>query len=71
LTNKAKRISLSQQGQEIIEASLVDVSVYENFNPTLDLNILNNKLNQIHTKQKEIFFGLINSEFLNTLNPEY
>ena len=71
LTNKAKRISLSQQGQEIIEASLVDVSVYENFNPTLDLNVLNSKLNQIHTKQKEIFFGLINDEFLNALNPEY
>jgi len=71
VTNKAKRISLSPQGQEIIEASLVDVSVYENFNPVSDLDVLRNKLNQIHTKEKEVFFGLINDEFLNTLNPEY
>jgi len=71
LTNKAKRISLSPQGQKIIEASLVDVNVYENFNPISDLNILEEKLNKIHTKQKEVFFGLINSEFLETLNPEY
>jgi uncharacterized protein (TIGR04255 family) len=71
LTNKAKRISQSLQGQQIIEASLVDVNVYENFNPVTDLNILFNKLNQIHAKQKEIFFGLINNDFLNTLNPEY
>jgi uncharacterized protein (TIGR04255 family) len=71
LTNKAKRISQSPQGQKIIEASLVDINVYENFNPVSDLNILRNKLNQIHTKQKEVFFGLINNDFLDKLNPEY
>jgi len=71
LTNKAKRISPLLQEQEIVEASLVDISVYENFNPISDLNILNNKLNQIHTKQKEVFFGLIKDELLFTLNPEY
>jgi uncharacterized protein (TIGR04255 family) len=71
LTNKAKRISQSPQGQEIIEASLIDINVYENFNPLSDLGILMNKLNQIHTKQKEVFFGLINNDFLDKLNPEY
>ena len=71
LTNKAKRISQTPQGQKIIEASLVDVNVYESFNPVSDLDVLNNKLNQIHTKEKEVFFGLLNNEFLNTLNPEY
>lgn len=71
LTNKAKRISPSPQGQRIVEASLIDVTVYENFNPTSDLNILWGKLQQIHTRQKEIFFGLISSDFLSTLNPEY
>ena len=71
LTNKAKRISLSPQGQKIIEASLIDVNVYENFNPISDLNILWEKLNQIHIKEKEVFFGLISTDFLETLNPEY
>jgi len=71
LTNKAKRISQTPQRQKIIEASLVDVNVYESFNPVSDLDVLNNKLNQIHAKEKEVFFGLINDEFLKTLNPEY
>jgi uncharacterized protein (TIGR04255 family) len=71
LTNKARRISVSPQGQKIIEASLVDINIYENFNPVSDLNILKNKLNQIHTKQKEVFFGLINNDFLDKLNLEY
>jgi uncharacterized protein (TIGR04255 family) len=71
LTNKAKRISQTSQEQQIVEASLIDVNVYENFNPASDLTILWDKLQQIHIKQKEIFFGLISSDFLNTLNPEY
>ena len=69
LTNKAKRIS--PQEQKIIEASLIDINIYENFNPVSDLEILKNKLNQIHTKQKEVFFSLINDDFLSKLNPEY
>jgi uncharacterized protein (TIGR04255 family) len=71
LTNKAKRISQSPQGQKIIEASLVDITVYENFNPLSDLDILREKLNQIHTKQKDVFFGLIRNDFLDKLSPEY
>ncbi|MDR0699732.1 MAG: TIGR04255 family protein [Tannerella sp.] len=58
LTNKAKRRSLSPQGQKIIEASFIDINVYENFNPLSNLDILMKRLNQIHTKQKEVFFGL-------------
>jgi uncharacterized protein (TIGR04255 family) len=69
LTNKARRISPREQ--KIVEASLVDISIYENFNPVSDLDILRCKLNQIHTKQKEVFFGLISDDFLNKLNPEY
>jgi uncharacterized protein (TIGR04255 family) len=71
LTNKAKRISLSPQGQKIIEASLIDINVYENFNPFSDLDILMQRLNQIHTQQKEVFFGLISNDFLEKLTPEY
>jgi uncharacterized protein (TIGR04255 family) len=71
LTNKARRISKSQQGQKIIEASLIDINVYENFNPLSDLTVLMDKINQIHNRQKEIFFGLISDDFLNKLNPEY
>ena len=71
LTNKAKRISASLQGQQIIEASLIDINIYENFNPISDFDALKTKLNEVHLKQKEVFFGLINDEFLETLKPEY
>jgi uncharacterized protein (TIGR04255 family) len=69
LTNQAKRVS---QNQQIIEASLVDVNVFENVNPPINnLAELKTKLDAVHLKQKEIFFGLISDEFLQTLTPEY
>ena len=71
LTNKAPRISVSPQGQQIIEASLVDINIYENFNPISDFEILKAKLNEVHSKQDEVFFGLIKDDFLKTLKPEY
>lgn len=69
LTNKAKRIS--PQESQIIEASLVDINVFENFEPSTDTDFLKEKLNQTHSKQKDTFFGLISDHFLKTLNPEY
>jgi len=70
LTNKGKRPA-APHTREIIETSLVDVNVFENFDPTSDINILADKLNEVHFKQKEVFFGLISESFLTTLNPEY
>lgn len=69
VTNKGKRVL--PQTREIINASLVDIHVFENFNPTSDINILKEKLEQLHQKQKETFFNLISDEFLQILNPEY
>jgi uncharacterized protein (TIGR04255 family) len=69
LTNKAKRIS---QNQQIVDASLVDVNIFEHFNPPInELKDLKTKLDIIHLKQKEVFFGLITDDFLKTLNPLY
>lgn len=69
LTNRAKRRS---EKQEIIEASLVDINVFENFTPEIsDMKLFNEKLNAIHSKQKRVFFNLITKEFINTLEPEY
>jgi uncharacterized protein (TIGR04255 family) len=28
-------------------------------------------INELHQDQKELFFGILNSEYLKTLNPEY
>ena len=69
LTNKGKMVK-AHTG-DMVEASLVDINVFENFNPTSDINILTEKLNDTHSKQKEVFFGLISESFLTALNPEY
>jgi uncharacterized protein (TIGR04255 family) len=69
VTNKGKRVL--PQTREIINSSLVDINVFESFNPISDVNILKEKLEQLHRKQKETFFCLISDEFFQTLNPEY
>ncbi|MDR1883360.1 MAG: TIGR04255 family protein [Prevotella sp.] len=69
LTNKGKRIL--PQTQQIIDASLVDINVYENFDLISDINLLKVKLNTLHSKQKDTFFSLISDNFIQTLNPEY
>lgn len=53
------------------KSSLVDIDViWENFKE-INLDILVQKLDLCHTKQKELFFTLLKEEFLNSLNPEY
>jgi uncharacterized protein (TIGR04255 family) len=39
--------------------------------PTTDLGILFEWLKHVHQREKEIFFGLLNEDFLATLAPEY
>ena len=69
ITNRGKRVAAHTR--DIIEASLVDINVFENFNPTSDIGMLTERLDVVHSKQKEVFFGLISESFLTTLNPEY
>ncbi|GAP71888.1 hypothetical protein SAMD00024442_2_48 [Candidatus Symbiothrix dinenymphae] len=69
LTNKGKK--RLPQTQQIIDASLVDINVYENFDLISDVNMLKAKLNTLHSKQKDTFFSLISDNFIQTLNPKY
>jgi len=53
------------------ELSIIDVDVIRknlNIEGTADFEKL---LNEAHQKEKQIFFSLLNNDFLTTLNPEY
>lgn len=50
--------------------SLVDIMCVYNKSENL-LNNFQNILNQAHQLEKELFFGLLKPEFLETLKPEY
>ena len=52
-------------------ASVIDVDVISN-NPKQDF-IENNKeiLDQLHSREKEVFFPLLSDKFLSSLNPTY
>lgn len=52
-------------------ASLFDVNIYENMDPSLDIDVVTKKLEEIHTAEKLNFFGLLKEEFINSRNPEY
>lgn len=52
-------------------ASLFDVNIFDNVQKTSDLSIIILSLEEIHQKEKEIFFGLIDDELLKILKPEY
>jgi uncharacterized protein (TIGR04255 family) len=39
--------------------------------PITDITILFERLKHVHEREKEIFFGLLNEDFLATLAPEY
>lgn len=51
--------------------SLIDIDVIRENMELLALNDIILVINKTHEKQKEVFFSLLNSDFLNTLNPEY
>jgi uncharacterized protein (TIGR04255 family) len=73
LSNKLQTISAkSIPGQvAVTPVSIIDVDVIkDNFNETEYKNILP-YIETIHTKEKEIFFNLLEDKFLETLNPIY
>jgi len=51
-------------------ASLIDIDVSLD-KEHLQNSIITEALDSAHTIEKELFFGLLQPEFLNTLNPEY
>lgn len=51
--------------------SIIDIdTIFDNLEIT-DITELINKIEQVHTKEKDIFFNLLREDFLITLNPEY
>ena len=73
LSNKVPVIiqNPSTKQAEIIPTSITDIDVItENINIT-SLEDLLNVIEECHSKEKELYFGIINQEFLNSLNPQY
>lgn len=52
--------------------SVVDVDVFKNFNNLLtDYKDVVSVINKAHSIEKEVFFKLLDKDFLQTLNPKY
>lgn len=68
LVNKTKR--KNPKGEEY-SASLFDVNVYENFENSDSIEMVMSLLDKVHTIEKETFFGLLKTDFIQSLNPEY
>jgi uncharacterized protein (TIGR04255 family) len=60
----------STKQMHIVKTSLIDIDVItDSIEVTLEelLNIIESS----HTKEKEVFFGMLNDEYFMSLNPEY
>ena len=54
--------------------SIIDIDTVQNefsFEKTIDFGKFIACINEAHIKEKELFFSLLNEEFLASLNPEY
>ncbi len=73
LSNKVPLVRNMQAGQknEITKTSIVDIDVITDNLEIKELDDLLANIDDNHTKEKEIYFGMINDEFLKTLNPQY
>jgi uncharacterized protein (TIGR04255 family) len=65
-----KLLVVRKHGKQPTSTSIIDLDVIENINEK-DLKTLLTKLDRIHSKEKEVFFNIIDEKFLETLNPEY
>jgi len=51
--------------------SLIDIDVNHNFGETKAVAAAFDTIERLHTKEKDVFFGLMRPEFLTSLNPTY
>lgn len=73
LNNKVpviKQKSGSKQPQ-IIPTSIIDIDVIRENLEISNLDELLKVINDNHTNEKEVYFGMLTNEFLNSLNPQY
>jgi|AntDeeMinimDraft_5_1070356.scaffolds.fasta_scaffold07081_3 uncharacterized protein (TIGR04255 family) len=67
-------VDLSQEQQNTINAntlSIIDICVQSKVSDIKFPKELFQLLEQLHIKEKEVFFGLVTEEFLKNSNPEY
>lgn len=62
---------LEPDGSKVEFVSLIDVDVINQEFEPCECNQLLSFLDNLHTNQKAVFFGLLKQEFLESLNPEY
>ena len=62
---------IEMSGAKIQYVSLIDLDVIAQEFESSDCKKLFEAIDTTHTKQKVLFFGLLQDEFLATLNPEY
>ncbi|MBO9561411.1 MAG: TIGR04255 family protein [Niastella sp.] len=57
----------------VVNTSIIDIDVINDRLeiPGLQIEPLINEISLVHDFEKEIFFGMLREEFLNTLQPEY
>lgn len=58
-------------GFEVIKTSLIDIDVLRDLKDVNSSDELLGILQEIHTHEKELFFGMLKEDFLKTLHPEY
>jgi len=62
---------LSNKQPEIIPTSIIDIDVIKDNLEISNLEELLNVINDNHTNEKEVYFGMLTNEYLNSLNPQY
>jgi len=62
---------VKEHGKEGTPTSIVDIDVIENDIEENSLPAILEKLESLHMSEKEIFFNILNDDFLKKLNPEY
>lgn len=67
IANKA----VIDMGHKKLIGSVIDISTQLNLNNILFFANQNGILNEMHNKQKELFFKLLKEDFISSLNPEY
>ncbi len=67
ISNDAKRIVDNQQ----IAGSIIDIDTFKIYNETNFHSIYKEEIEKAHNTEKEIFFGLLKTEFLDSLKPTY
>lgn len=65
------RERISKATNETRVTSLFDVNVFEKLSENSDLQTALRSLDDIHRIEKESFFGMLNEEYVKSLNPVY